>query len=129
MEAACVNPAGLSGSSTLSAYLATGATGIAAGNEGATPPWLRSGAAIDTPFVQVPGMLEAECLRDRGFHYLSVRTLGDASGPRTNRIGGDVVGPGGAIVADWGLHLIDMHLAMGDLISIVQRQTETWFQR
>ncbi|MCC5885528.1 MAG: DUF3089 domain-containing protein [Gammaproteobacteria bacterium] len=129
MKAACVNPAELNGSRTLNAYLATGATGIAAGNEGAAPSWLSSGAAIDTPFVQVPGLLGAECVRDRNFHYLSVRTLGDPTGPRSDRIGGDVVGPGGVIAADWGLHLIDMHLAMGDLITIVARQSEAWIER
>lgn len=128
-EAACVNPAALRGHASLDAYLAAAGTGIAEGNEGDAPTWLRSGEAIDTPFVRVPGMLEAECVRDRGFHYLSVRTVGEPNGARSHRIGGDVVGPGGEVAADWGLHLIDMHLAKGDLIAIVGRQAEAWLSR
>lgn len=129
MEAACVNPAALRGQPTLDAYLAAGSTGIAAGSEGAAPDWLRSGVEIGTPFVKVPGLLEAECRRDRGFHFLSVRTLGDPAGPRTDRIGGDVVGPTGEVAADWGLHLIDMHLVMGDLLALVERQGGSWLRR
>ncbi|TVS19000.1 MAG: DUF3089 domain-containing protein [Gammaproteobacteria bacterium] len=129
MEAACVNPAALRGNASLDAYLSAAGTGIAEGNEGEAPTWLRSGESINTPFVRVPDMLEAECVRDRGFHYLSVRSVGEADGARSDRIGGDVVGPGGEVAADWGLHLIDVHLAKGDLIAIVGRQAEAWLAR
>jgi hypothetical protein len=126
-EAACTHPASLvGGRAPLDAYLASGSTGIATENEAAGPQWLKSGEKITTPFVRAPGLLEAECVRDGGFHYLSVRTVGDADGPRTNRISGDVVGPQGQIAADWGLHLIDMHLAMGDLVALVGQQAQAW---
>ena len=129
MEAACTNPAALGGGrGELDAYLSAGATGIAAGSEGDAPGWLRSGEAITTPFVRVPGLLEAECVRSGDFHYLAVHTLGDAEGPRTHRIGGDVIGPTGAVAEDWGLHLIDMHLTMGNLLAIVARQADAWWE-
>lgn len=125
-EAVCVNPAALRGNATLDAYLASGSTGIAAGSESPAPAWLRSGKTVTTPFVQVPGLLAADCVRERGFHYLSVRTLSEPESARTDRIGGDVVGPDGQVAADWGLHLIDVHLAMGDLVAIVRRQAAAW---
>jgi hypothetical protein len=37
-----------------------------------------------------------------------------------------VTGPGGAIAADGGLHLIDANIAMGDLVAVVGRQAKAW---
>jgi len=33
---------------------------------------------------------------------------------------------GGKVQADWGLHLIDANLAMGNLVGIVRDQTKTY---
>jgi hypothetical protein len=130
MEAACTNPASLEGGrAPLNAHLASGNTGIAGASEANTPRWLKSGEEIHTPFVRVPGLLEGECVREGAFHYLSVRTRGDENGPRTHHIGGDVVGANGEVAADWGLHLIDMHLAMGDLVDLVGQQARAWLTR
>jgi hypothetical protein len=30
------------------------------------------------------------------------------------------------VLANWGLHLIDVNLAMGNLVDIVGRQAKTW---
>ena len=30
---------------------------------------------------------------------------------------------------DWGLHLVDMHLAFGNLVSIVERQARAYLAR
>ncbi len=125
MAAACTNPASLTGGSgELHAYLSTGSVAVAGGDGGTQ--WLRNGAAIDTPFVSVPGLLSAQCVEDGLFNYLSVTTHGDADSPRTDRIGGDVMGADGNVMADWGLHLIDMHLAMGNLVELVGRQASAW---
>jgi hypothetical protein len=130
MEAACTHPASLAGGrAPLNAYLASGSTGIAEGSEASAPRWLKSGEAVETPFVRAPGLLEAECVRSDTFHYLSVRTVADPEGLRTDRIGGDVVGPNGQVAADWGLHLIDMHLAMGNLVELVGQQARAWLTR
>lgn len=129
MEAACVNPATLNGRSSLDAYLASGPTGIAAGNERDAPTWLADGTGIETPFVRLPDLLQAKCVRDGDFHYLSVGVDADPDSARAQDIGGDVVGPDGEVLAGWGLHLIDVHLVMGDLLAIVARQAESWLQR
>ena len=50
---------------------------------------------------------------------------GDPSDPRTDDINGDL-GGGGQVLANWGLHLVDVNLAMGNLLDIVGRQAKAW---
>ena len=45
--------------------------------------------------------------------------------PRTSDINGDVVF-GGQVQKDWGLHLIDANLAMGNLVAIVRAEGRAW---
>jgi len=45
--------------------------------------------------------------------------------PRTDDITGDVVREG-KVQADWGLHLIDVNLAMGNLIDVVREQSKSY---
>ena len=73
---------------------------------------------VGTPFVSVPGMLSAECTEAATGSYLAITVHGDPSDPRVDDIVGDVV-TGGAVQANWGLHLIDAHLAMGNLVDLV----------
>jgi Protein of unknown function (DUF3089) len=123
MEAACVNPAALGGGEgELHSYLASGNEAIAA-TASRSPDWL-PGTKITTPFVSVPGMLWASCVNKDGFNYLAIRIDG-GSGPRTKTISGDVM-VGNVILKDWGLHLIDANLAMGNLIDLVRSQGKAW---
>jgi hypothetical protein len=124
MEAACVNPAALAGGKAdLHAYLAS--SGNLLGSSEEPQPWVKGGPAIETPFVSVPGLLSGECVRQDGFHYLAVTVNADPSDPRTDTIAGDVV-QNGVIAKDWGLHLIDVNLAMGDIASLVESQGAAW---
>jgi hypothetical protein len=45
--------------------------------------------------------------------------------PRADDIPGDIA-PGTPMQAQWGLHLVDMNLAMGNLIEIVRRQSAAY---
>jgi hypothetical protein len=122
MVAGCANPAALAGGSgELHAYLATRATFL-----GSAPsqPWAK-GKTVDTPFVSVPGMLTAECMSTSAGSYLAITVHGDANGPRANDIAGDIV-IDGKVQTDWGLHLVDAHLAMGNLIDIVRAETKSY---
>lgn len=115
MTAACTNPANLDGGSAeLHAYLSAEGTTIV----GARPaePWVEGGPAVETPFVSVPGLLTAECTTNEHATYLEVTVHGDPSDPRVDDIGGD-------LTPQWGLHLVDVNLAQGDLISIVEAQS------
>lgn len=125
MQAACTNPAALGGGSgELHAYLRSGGAGFVA--DEATPgPWTKSGAPITTPFVSLPGLLSAECLNNENGSYLAITVHGEPDGPRTNSITGDVV-VRGQVLPEWGLHLIDVSEAMGNLLDIVGHQSQAF---
>jgi polyvinyl alcohol dehydrogenase (cytochrome) len=124
MMAACTNPAALDGTSgDLHAYLSsTGRTLI-----GTTPPrpWVVPERTIETPFVSVPGLLTARCVTSEHATYLEVTVKGNPAGPRASDIVGDIA-PGGPATAVWGLHLVDVHLAMGNLLDVVGRQARAY---
>lgn len=129
-EAACANPASLEGGAgELHAYLRS--SGNSNGSALPPGPWVKDGSEIseiETPFVSVPGLLTAECVEKDGAHVLSVTVHGDPSDPRTDDISGDVV-RGGVVAEDWGLHLIDVDLAMGDLLTVVREQTKSYLEK
>jgi hypothetical protein len=87
-------------------------------------PWVK-GKTIATPFVSVPGMLSAECAANNNGSYLAITVHSDLNSPRTDAIGGDVV-VDGKVQADWGLHLIDANLAMGNLIDVVTAESKSY---
>jgi hypothetical protein len=119
MQAICVNPAELEQRELHSYLSATGRNGT-----GEPTKWLAN-AAIDTPFVSTPGLLSAQCVNTDGVSYLSVTVNGQPIDPRTDEIYGDVVAEG-VIQKDWGLHLIDANVAMGNLIGVVNQQAKAY---
>ncbi len=121
MHAACVNPAALSGGKGQSTpYLWNRPL------TGSAEPQAWAGAVkVDAPFVTAPGLLTTECVRSGEFSYLKVTTNAEPADARTDAIAGDVV-IAGKIDANWGLHLIDMNVAMGDLVDIVAQQAKAW---
>jgi len=124
MTAACTNPAALGGGSgELHAYLSTKGQTIV----GAMPPkaWVNPERPVDTPWVSVPGMLTARCTSNENAAYLEVTVHPDPSGRRTDDIRGDLA-IGGQVQPNWGLHLIDVNLSMGNLIDVVGEQTKAW---
>ena len=126
MQAVCANPASLSGGSgMLNAYLSAGR--ISTGSDGPREPfdWTTPAKPVDTTFVKVPGLLSAECVADEHGSYLAVTVHPTAGGARTNDISGDVV-VNGQVLQDWGLHLIDANLTMGNLVAIVGDETKAY---
>jgi hypothetical protein len=91
-------------------------------------PWVVPERPVDTPWVRVPGLLTAECKSNEFATYLEVIVHGDPSDPRTDEIIGDLGAPG-QIQADWGLHLVDFNLGMGNLVEIVGKQAQAWASR
>jgi len=125
MVAACTNPASLAGGSgALHAYLSSRGRSIT-GSAAEPGPWVMPEKPIDTPFVSVPGLLTAQCVSNDKGSYLEVTVHGDPSDPRTDDISGDVVRDG-QVQANWGLHLIDVNLAMGNLLDIVRQQANAY---
>jgi len=125
MVAACTNPAALSGGSgELHAYLGAAGRSLVSSSAEARA-WVTPAQPITTPFVSVPGLLTAECVSNEHGSYLSVTVHGDPADPRTDDIVGDVI-VNGQVQADWGLHLIDANLAMGNLVDIVMQQSKAY---
>jgi hypothetical protein len=91
LQVLCVNPAAPSGgSAALEPYFPT-STG-------------------STPWISYPGLYTAQCMSVGGATWLQVTTIttpGD-----TRPVESQVLGP------TWGLHLVDVNIALGDLVSL-----------
>ncbi len=125
LAAACVNPAALGGGmGELKAYMPAGRTQFASQMP---VEWVKSGPAIATPFVTVPGLLSGQCVSDEHGSYLAVTVNADPKDPRTDDISGDVI-LGGQVRPEWGLHLIDMNLFMGNFMDIVKSETKAYLK-
>jgi len=124
MTAACTNPAALGGGSgELHAYLDRTGRTITTAQQ--IKPWVTTEQPIDTPWVSVPALLTSKCATNENATYLEVTVNGNPSDPRVDDITGDI-GAGGNVAANWGLHLIDVNLAMGNLVDIVGAQAKAY---
>ena len=128
MAAACTNPAALAGGSgELRAYLDKSGRTITTNTPG--KPWVAPEQPIETPWVSVPGLLTAKCAsNENASGYLEVTVHGDPADPRVDDLVGDI-GAGPNVLANWGLHLIDVNLVMGNLLDIVSQQTKVYQRR
>lgn len=123
-EAGCTNPAALAGGeaelavrfgATISSSILTDPDGAATGT-----PWIDPAfATVDTPFVELPGLVRGACVSWDGANWLEVRVNADPADPRADDIGGD-------LTPEWGLHIVDVSLVMGDLQRLVQTQGAAW---
>jgi hypothetical protein len=117
-RAVCTNPAGLgAGKGSLRAFMPRQSFGRMMPND--------YGVAVDTPFVTLPGLLTAECQSNDTHDWLAVSINADPADPRADDIPGDLVFDG-KVVADWGLHLVDMNLAMGNLVDLAKSEGAAW---
>ncbi|WP_334162101.1 DUF3089 domain-containing protein [Phenylobacterium sp.] len=127
MEAACTNPAALAGGKgELKAYHSNGMA--IASSSVAAPEWVKGKPQPATPFVATPGLLTGQCVSKDGFNYLEVKVNADPADPRTDDISGDVVNAG-QVMKDWGLHLIDVNVAIGNLVDVVGEQAKAYLAK
>ena len=123
--AACTNPAALAGGSAEpdSVFPANASASILASVAADAPGagvWVDPALGkVTTPFVSVPGLVSTECASTDGFSYLKVTVQGDPADPRADDIGGD-------LTPEWGLHLIDFNLVMGNVVDLVATQATSW---
>jgi hypothetical protein len=75
--------------------------------------------------VSVPRMLTAECVSNDKGSYLEITVNANPKDARADDIPGDVMA-GGKPNPSWGLHLIDVHAAMGNLVEIVGQQSRAY---
>jgi len=121
---ACVNPAAVGGGpGDLDAYLPANSDASILSSLGTTSKgktWVDPSAGeITTPFVRLPGLVTGECQTTDGFNYLAATVNPDPEGPRSDDIVGD-------LTPQWGLHLVDVNLVMGNLVDDVKAQAETY---
>lgn len=106
--AVCVDPVALAGGDGLADAVVPVSTRLLGRVEGFE--------GVDTPFVVLPGILEAECAATDTHGYLAVAPA-DPTGTS------DVRPTDGMLVESlgptWGLHLFDANLVQGDLIELV----------
>jgi hypothetical protein len=123
MRAACVNPAALAGGSAPVRGYFSDRTIMGTAMRPATV-WTQ-GVTVSTPFVELPGLVSAECVSSGGFDYLAVTVHPDKADPRADNIPGDLLVLGQPL-KDWGLHLVDVNLTMGDLVAVVGEQSKAY---
>ena len=92
-------------------------------------PWLKGRKAVAGPssFVVMctSRLLTAKCTKNDNATFLEITVHGDPNDPRVDDITGDI-GPAAQPLANWGLHLIDVNLAMGNLVEIVGQQAKAF---
>jgi hypothetical protein len=123
MKAACVNPAALAGGSASVQSYFSDRTIMGTAMRPATV-WAK-GVDVTTPYVELPGLVSAQCVSAGGFDYLAVTVHPDKADPRADNIPGDLLVLG-VPLKSWGMHLVDVNLTIGDLVSVVGAQSKAY---
>ncbi len=95
----CTNPAALGG----------GAGALDSYYPGSSRP------GVTTPFVRYDGLISAQCTSNERFDWLEATDTWTPGDARPDQIGG-------RLTPQWGLHLVDVNLALGNLIDLVRTQ-------
>jgi hypothetical protein len=111
LQVLCTNPADLAGTAAvpLSPYFPTRKVVANLGGLGG-----QAAPVLPTPWVTEPGLYTGQCLSQGGATWLQVSapiTPGD-----TRQVVGQTVGP------TWGLHLVDVNIALGDLVDVARAE-------
>jgi hypothetical protein len=91
---------------------------------GATIPAQKApagGLKLTTPWVTFPGLYEAQCKSQGGATWLQVDSI--AKPADTRPVVKETLGP------TWGLHLVDVNIALGNLVDDLQQQADNYSQR
>jgi hypothetical protein len=113
-EVVCVNPTLLN---------QTGAAGPALPYASTTPfpgelGFVQESPTGTTPWVTSPGEYTAQCHKENGASWLQINPVGTAVDPASYVQ--EELGP------DWGLHLYDVNLVVGNLVKTVAIQTQAY---
>jgi len=73
-------------------------------------------------------MVTAQCVEDASGSYLEISVKREAADPRIEDVEGDIYA-NWKVQADWGLHLIDVNVAIGNLVDIVAEQSRAYRKR
>jgi hypothetical protein len=112
----CVNPAAPGGSGALKPYFPTQNLSTLLGSSAARPT-----ASAATPFVAYPGEYSAQCQTSGALTWLQVTRTAAKSDKR----------PALAIdsAPTWGLHTVDVNIALGNLVEMVRTETAAYLAK
>ena len=112
LQVLCVNPAAPGGGTApLEPYFPTAGLSLFLGSRAPK-------AAAATPFIAYPGAYSARCVSSGGAAWLQVDRTGGASDLR----------PSLSIAESptWGLHLVDVNVALGNLVRLVRSESAAY---
>ena len=116
MEIACTDPAALA-RGKLDPILATQTNLL--GKAPLDPSWAAFVKPLDAPFVSLSGIASGQCAEGPKASYLSVSINPPPTpGAWPATLPGDLV-VDGRLLKSWGWHIIDVNIAMGNLIGFV----------
>ena len=125
MRVACTDPATLT-RSPLRGYYDARANLLGAPLD--QPEWAAA-RALPTRFVALPGLAQSRCVEREGVSYLAV-DYGGTPQRRPADVPGDLyASASGQLMRDWGLHLVDVNLAQGNLLELVRSQGAAYLRR
>jgi len=106
LQVACVNPADVGGGTAdLQPYFPV-------------PPGTKAASVVTTPWVAFPNLLSARCESRGGATWLQVTDVAKSGDQRP--VVTETQGP------QWGFHVEDINLALGNLVEDVQLQEAAW---
>jgi pimeloyl-ACP methyl ester carboxylesterase len=113
LQVLCVNPASPKGGvAPLMPYFPSARVTAAFGSQGPALP------SASTPWITEPGLYTGQCEYQDGASWLQVTgpvTAGDPRGIVTQSIG-----------PTWGLHLVDVNISLGNLVSLVGDESRAY---
>jgi hypothetical protein len=124
VEIGCVDPVALS-QKPLSSYLSVKANLLGVADAQSEWQTLVAAQAQDADFVDLPGLLSTRCAKSGNLSYLAVDLTPPADGRQPADIPGDIRSQG-KVLRDWGLHLVDVNLVMGNLQSLIRQQSAVY---
>ena len=110
----CTNPAALGGGSALLDSVFPYPFPLSAGMP--EPPAERPGSTSPTPWFEYRSSDRARCVTANGSTVLEVTAVDGAAEPIST----------GALAPLWGLHPLDVNLALGDVVSLVASETKAY---
>jgi hypothetical protein len=113
----CTNPAALGGGSALLDSVFPYPFPLSAGMP--EPPAERPGSKSATPWFEYRSSDRARCVTTTGGTVLEVTAVGGAEEPIST----------GALAPLWGLHPLDVNLALGDIVSLVESETKAYLAK
>lgn len=69
---------------------------------------------VSTPFIEATDAFSGQCVTENNSHFLKITSLPGTPVPDPSP------------TPEWGLHLLDMNVAQGDLVKLVATQARAW---